>query len=350
MNVHVGEILLVTMAQIAQSLGVSVQTVSAVVNAKPGISTDTQRRVQEAIARLNYQPNQQARSLRGVRMKTLGVIIPSITNPYFPEFVKGIEDEARSNGYSILLCNTDEELGHLLEYFSLISTNKVSGIICALAIAGDWLADPEVERRIRKFAADGVSVVLSDSTDRDLPLSSVVVDSTAAIDAAARHLVALGHRRVGLISPPRGLAVSTERINAFSRAFAGAGYPLDDELVVPGDFEIEGGARATRQLMSMPEPPTAIIAANDVAAFGAISELSKLGVSVPHDVSVLGFDDIAFARVYQPALTTIAQPIYALGQESFKLAIAEPVSREGRGPNVKLEAQFMPRSSTAKAR
>jgi LacI family repressor for deo operon, udp, cdd, tsx, nupC, and nupG len=341
---------LVTMAEIAQSLGVSVQTVSAVVNAKPGISADTQRRVREAIDRVDYQPNQQARSLRGVRTKTLGVIIPSITNPYFPEFVKGIEDAARLNGYSILLCNTDGELRHLLEYFSLITANKACGIICALAIAGDFLADPEVERHIRRFAAEGVSVVLSGSTKRDLPLSTVGVDATAAIDAAARHLVELGHRRIGLIAPPRGLSVRTERIDAFRRAFAKLGYPLDDRLVVPGDFEIEAGARAARQLMAMPVPPTAIVAANDLAAFGAISELSKLGLSVPHDVSVLGFDDIAFARVYQPALTTVAQPIYELGLETFKLASVEPVSRERQGATVKLEAQFMPRSSTAEAR
>ena len=338
------------MAEIAQSLGVSVQTVSAVVNGKPGISADTQVRVREAIARFEYQPNQQARSLRGVRSKTLGVIIPSITNPYFPEFVKGIEDEARRNGYSILLCNTDQELGHLLEYFSLISTNKASGIICALAIGGDWLADPEVERRIRRFAAENVSVVLSGSTSRDLPLSSVMIDSMDATRAAVRHLLELGHRRVGVISPPDGLSVKTERLMAFRTAFAEQGQPLSESLIVAGDFEIEAGARATRELLAKPSPPTAIIAANDIAAFGAISELSKLGLSVPHDVSVLGFDDIAFARVYQPALTTIAQPVYALGQESFKLAITEPVSREGQGPMVKLEAQFVPRSSTAKAR
>lgn len=338
------------MAEIARSLGVSVQTVSAVVNGKPGISADTQLRVREAIARLEYQPNQQARSLRGVRSKTLGVIIPSITNPYFPEFVKGIEDEARRSGYSILLCNTDHEMGHLLEYFSLISTNKASGIICALAIGGDWLADQEVERWIRRFAADNVSVVLSGSTTRDLPLSSVVIDSMSATRAAVRHLVELGHRRVGLISPPDGLSVKTERIAAFRQAFAELGQPLDEHLIVPGDFAIEAGARAARQLMAMPERPTAIIAANDIAAFGAISELSALGLSVPHDVSVLGFDDIAFARVYQPALTTIAQPVYALGQETFKLAIAEPASKEEPGPVVRLEAQFMPRSSTAKAR
>jgi LacI family repressor for deo operon, udp, cdd, tsx, nupC, and nupG len=335
------------MAEIAQSLGVSVQTVSAVVNAKPGISADTQARVQEAIARLDYQPNQQARALRGVRTKTLGVIIPSITNPFFPEFVKGIEDEARLNGYSILLCNTDEKLKHLLEYFSLISINKACGIICAL---GEWLADPEVQRRIRSFAAEGVSVVLTGSMNRGLPLSMVTVDTTAAINAAARHLIELGHRRVGLISPRQGLSLSAERIGAFSQAFRELGYPLDDRLIVPGDFDIEGGAGALRLLMSMPQPPTAIIAANDVAAFGAISELSKLGLSVPEDVSVLGFDDIAFARVYQPALTTIAQPVYQVGQETFRLAIAEPVSREGQWPTVKLEAQFVPRSSTAKAR
>jgi DNA-binding LacI/PurR family transcriptional regulator len=349
-NVHVGGTILVTMAEVAKSLGVSVQTVSAVVNGKPGISAKTQKRVREAIDRFEYHPNQQARTLRGVRSKSVGVIIPSITNPYFPEFVKGIEDEARRNGYSIFLCNTDQELPHLLEYFSLIKTNKVSGVVCALGLASEWLADPEVERRIRRFARDKVSIVLNGRTRDDLPINSVTVDATAATRDAVRHLLELGHRRIGIISPAAGLAVTRERLTDFRRAFAELGHPLDESLVVAGDFDIEAGGRGARALMQRPNRPSAIIAANDLAAFGAIAELSAMGLSVPLDVSVLGFDDIAFARVYQPALTTIAQPVYALGQEALKLAIADPVAEEGKGAVVVLEARFVARSSTAAAR
>ena len=338
------------MAEIARALGVSVQTVSAVVNGKPGISRDTQIRVREAIERLDYHPNQQARTLRGVRTKTVGVIIPSITNPYFPEFVKGIEDEARRHGYSIFLCNTDQELAHLLDYFALIRTNKASGLICALGIAGEWLSDSDVDRHIRRFIRDKVSVVLIGRSPGDLPINGVTVDASDAVRHAVQHLVELGHRRIGIIAPPPGLAVTDERLRDYRTALTEAGLSLEDDLVVDGDFDIEAGARGAKLLLKRKKKPSAIIAANDLAAFGAIAELSAQGLSVPNDISVLGFDDIAFARVFQPALTTIAQPIYRLGQEALKLAIAEPTNETPVGEMVVLKADFVVRGSTGQAR
>ncbi|WDR04237.1 LacI family DNA-binding transcriptional regulator [Devosia algicola] len=337
------------MAHIAKSLGVSVQTVSAVVNGKPGISLHTQERVREAVTRLEYQPNVQARTLRGVKSKTIGVIIPSITNPYFPEFVKGAEDAARALGYSMFLCNTDSELRHLLEYFALIKTNKASGLICSVGISGDWLDDGEVVRWLRQFANDGVSVVLNGKASADLPIASAVVDSDVAIREAVMHLLHLGHRRVALISPPVGLSVTAERVAAYRAAFAEFGHPLAEEMIVPGDFDIAVGAAATRDLMRRRQRPTAIIAANDLAAFGAISALTAMGLSVPDDMSVVGFDDIAFAKVFQPALTTIKQPVYDLGREALRLATTD--TREGTAPEVvTLAASFIARQSTGPAR
>jgi DNA-binding LacI/PurR family transcriptional regulator len=338
------------MAYIAKSLGVSVQTVSAVVNGKPGISRETQERVRDAIERLDYHPNEQARTLRGVKTKTIGVIIPSITNPYFPEFVKGVEDAARARGYSIFLCNTDSELRHLLEYFALIKTNRASGLICSVGLGGEWLSNPEVVRWMWKFAKDEVSVVLNGRLGDDLPVKSALVDTTAAIREAAKHLLDLGHKRIGLISPPAGLSVTAERVGAYRAAFAELGHPLDDKLIVPGDFDLEAGAAGARKLMAKRQRPTAIVAANDLAAFGAISALSAMGLRVPEDVSVLGFDDIAFARVYQPALTTILQPVYDLGREALRLVTTDPPVNGGDREVVMLEASFVARNSTGPAR
>lgn len=326
------------------------QTVSAVVNGKAGISPETQARVRDAIERLEFYPNEQARTLRGVKTKIVGVIIPSITNPYFPEFVKGVEDAARALGYSIFLCNTDSELKHLLEYFSLIKTNKASGLICSVGITGEWLSNPAVTSWIRKFARDDVSVVLNGRLSEDLPVKSALVDTSAAIRVAAQHLLGLGHRRIGMIAPPVGLSVTEERVGIFRAAFAEQGHPLDEQLIVPGDFDIEAGASGARTLMAMRHRPTAIIAANDLAAFGAISELHAMGLRVPDDVSVLGFDDIAFARVFQPALSTILQPVYELGREALRLATTEIPSDGGAGEVVTLPAQFVARKSTGVAR
>src|SRR6185437_3272527 len=185
MNVHAGHLTLTTMAQIAKSLGVSVQTVSAVVNGKPGISSETQARVRDAISELDYRPNEQARTLRGVRTKTIGVIIPSITNPYFPEFVHGVENAARAEGYSIFLCNTDTELKQLLEYFALARTNRASGLVCAVGLAGEWLDEPEVLRWIHRFADDDVAVVLNGRRGDGLPVKSTMIDTTRAVHDAA---------------------------------------------------------------------------------------------------------------------------------------------------------------------
>jgi LacI family transcriptional regulator, galactose operon repressor len=347
-NVHVRNFSLTTMAKIARTLGVSVQTVSAVVNGKPGISNETQTRVRDAIVELDYHPNVQARTLRGVRSKTLGVIIPSITNPYFPEFVRGVEDAARARGYSIFLCNTDAELKHLLEYFALIMTNRASGLICAVGLA--WLNEPEVVRWIRRFASDDVSVVLNGRRGDDLPVKATLIDANKAVDGAARHLLQLGHRRIGLILPPSNLSVAAERSGQYRAAFAKLGQPLDEKLMVPGDFELEAGAAAARRLMKRRDRPTAILAANDLAAFGAISALSEMGLRVPEDVSVVGFDDIAFARVFLPALTTIAQPVYDLGREAFRLATTHSPAEGEAGEVVTLEGRFVPRNSTGPVR
>lgn len=337
---------LVTMADIARSLGVSVQTVSAVVNGKQGISEATQRRVRDAVDRSGFTPNQQARTLRGLKSKTIGVIIPSITNPYFPEFVKGIEEEARKTGHSIFLCNTDENIEHLVDYLTLITTNKASGLICSLALAGDWLDHPEIKSRFQRFAREEVGVVLVGPVDATPPLASVSVSDEAAIGEACRHLLELGHRDIGIVSPPAGFKVTDLRVSAFRRALAALGHPVDDSMVVPGDFDMDAGIRGAERLMRKRRKPTAIIAANDLAAFGVIAGLSRMGLSVPRDVSVLGFDDIAFARVFQPALSTIAQPLRELGRAAFRLVTNEASSSAQK---VKLQAQFVARSSTGAA-
>ena len=168
-----------------------------------------------------------------------------------------------------------------------------------------------------------------------------------AIREAARRLVALGHRRIGLISPPAGFLVTRERVNAYRNAFASEGFPLDEALIVPGDFEIEAGADGARALVAR-GPPTAIVAPNDLAAFGAIAALASLGFRTPADISVIGFDDIPFARVYQPALTTIRQPVFELGRESFDLAI-HPSDEATASGSTTLAAEFVERDSTGPA-
>jgi DNA-binding LacI/PurR family transcriptional regulator len=218
-----------------------------------------------------------------------------------------------------------------------------------VGLAGSWLDEPEVRRWIHKFAADDVAVVLNGRSGDDLPVKATMINTDQAIRDAARHILTLGHRRIGVISPPEGLSVAAERVGSYRAAFSELGHPLDEGLIVPGDFELEAGAAAARLLMDRRNRPTAIIAANDLAAFGAISALSSMGLDVPKDVSVVGFDDIAFARIFLPSLTTIAQPVYDLGREALRLATTRSPEEGEVGEVVTLNARFVARNSTGPA-
>jgi len=339
-----------TMADIARACGVSIQTVSAVVNDRAGISDETRRRVRAVMQELDYQPNQHARTLRGYRNPMIGVIIPSITNPFFPELVRGVEDVARRSGHGLFLCNDDYEEQKALDYLGFIRANHASGLIAA---PGIMESSPEIERQILALARRNVPIVLFGEHRSGMPVTSIMVDARAAVLATAQHLLDLGHRRIGIIAPPEGMAVSRERISDFQTAFATLGRPLDPALIVPGGFDMECGSMGAERLMTMADAPTAIIAANDLAAMGAIAWLQGNGHRVPDDVSVIGYDDIPFARVFQPSITTVSQPLYDMGAaamtaliEQLEAGSSEPASDR----NVWLAATLMVRQSTAPCR
>ncbi len=335
------------MADIARACGVSIQTVSAVVNDRAGISEETRRRIRAAMLELDFEPNQHARTLRGFRNPMIGVIIPSITNPYFPELVRGIEDAARQSGHGLFLCNDDYEEQKALEYLAFIRSNNASGLIAAPGIMDTSAA---IERQMQAFQRRNVPVVLFGQQRSGLEMTSIVVDARAAVLEAARHLIDLGHRRIGMITPPEARAVGKERIEDFRTAFMTLGQPLDPALILSGGFDMEAGAAGAEQLMAMAEPPTAIIAANDLAAMGAIAWLQSHGRRVPDDVSVLGYDDIPFARVFQPAITTVVQPIYEMGAAAMAAILTPPPADEAGSRSVWLTASLAVRQSTGPCR
>lgn len=341
-----------TMADVARACAVSIQTVSAVVNDRPGISDETRLRVRAAMAALDYQPNQQARTLRGYKNPMVGVIIPSITNPYFPELVRGIEDVARQSGHGLFLCNDDYDDAKAREYFSFIRANNASGLIASPGLVARSV-DGEIERQIHAFARRNVPVVFFGEQRPELPVTSIVVDARQATLDAARHLLELGHRRIGMIAPPVGLHVARERVRDVTEAFAALGHPLDPEQIVPGGFDIEAGRSGAEAFMAQPQMPTAILASNDLAAMGAIAALQERGLLVPRDVSVLGFDDIPFAKVFQPSITTVAQPIYELGAAAMS-AILDPETGDNQtgmpGRSIWLKAELVVRQSTGPCR
>ena len=331
-----------TMDDVARAARVSKQTVSAVINNKSGISEKTRVRIRQIIARLDYQPNLLAGSLRAQRSFTVGVVIPSITNPFYPELVRGIEDEAQRNGYSLFLCNSDENPEKEVNYLHLLRRHRIAGLI-----AVTFKVHPAWMQALRNLAAQGVPVVVLLGKDR--PSEKVVHITTDDVEGfvkATSHLLDLGHNRIGMIMPPAELSGESPRVTGFLRAHAERGKKVAPELLVAGGWHVTEGQSAAAQLMNLSVPPTAIVAPNDMAAIGAITRIKEVNRRVPEDVAVVGYDNIAIAEWYDPALTTVDQPHYQMGERAMQLMLKRLENPRDPAEVVKFETSLIIRRSS----
>ena len=302
-----------TMDDVARAAQVSKQTVSAVINNKSGISEKTRVRIRKIIARLDYQPNMLASSLRGQSSFTVGVLIPSITNPFYPEFVRGIEDEAQRHGYSLFLCNSDENPDKEVKYLQLLRRHRVAGLIAAtIQVRPAWT------EALKNLAAQRVPVVVLGTPRPSEKVVQITVDDVEGFVKATSHLLDLGHDRIGMIMPPADPNGESPRVTGFLKAHKLREIEVPSELLVPGGWHVQDGQNGAARLMELPVPPTAIVAPNDMAAIGAITKLKELNRRVPEDVAVVGYDNIAIAEWYDPALTTVDQPHYQMGQRAME--------------------------------
>jgi DNA-binding LacI/PurR family transcriptional regulator len=301
------------MDDVARAARVSKQTVSAVINNKSGISEETRARVRQIVARLDYHPNLLAGSLRAQRSFTVGVVIPSITNPFYPELVRGIEDEAQPRGYSLFLCNCDEDPQKEINYIHVLRRHRIMGLIASTAHE-----HPAWVEALQNLAALGVPVVVLGSYRPIARVVQIMVDDEEGFVKATSHLLDLGHERIGIIMPPVGFKGEDPRVAGFLKAHAQRGKPVAPELLTPGGWHVEDGRNGAAHLMQLPVPPTAIVGANDMAAIGAITMLKELNRRVPKDVAVVGYDNIKIAEWYDPTLTTVDQPHYQMGQRAMQ--------------------------------
>lgn len=331
-----------TMTDVAHAAKVSLQTVSAVINGKPGISEPTRERVRNVIRQLDYHPNGFASSLRARRSFTVGVVIPTITNPYFPEFVRGIEDVAHRQGYSVFLCNSDHDQRKEISYLQLLRRHRVAGYLVAYG-----LSNQEGDRILTELAADGIPVVTLGARQLHPKAITLLSDDVHGTARITSHLVEWGHRRIGFISPPEGGAVHRNRSAGYLRALRKAGVSPEPALIVPGDFEVEAGQRGAADLMNVNDPPSAMVAANDLVAIGAINTLRRMGKRVPEDVSVTGYDDIPLARLFHPALTTMAQPVYEMGAAGMSALLARIADPTLEGEIIRFKSKLVVRESSA---
>jgi LacI family transcriptional regulator len=335
-----------TMDDVARVANVSKQTVSAVINNKSGISEKTRVRVRQIMARLDYQPNLLAGSLRGQSSFTVGVVIPSITNPFYPEFVRGIEDEAQRHGYSLFLCNSDENPEKEVKYLQLLRRHRIAGLIAVtIQVHQAWT------EALKKLAVQGVPVVIALGTYRPgMKVVQITVDDIEGFVTATSYLLDLGHDRIGMIMPPAEPNGESPRVTGFLRAHALRGKEVSPELLVPGGWHVKEGQDGAARLMQLAVPPTAIVAPNDMAAIGAITKLKELHRRVPEDVAVIGYDNIAIAEWYDPTLTTVDQPHYQMGQRAMQEMLKRLENPGDPGEVIQFETRLVIRHSSGGAK
>jgi LacI family transcriptional regulator len=304
----------VTIVQVARRAGVSATTVSHVLSGKRPVAVATRQRVEQAIGELGFRPNGLARSLRARRSHTVGLLLPDITNPWYPVLYRGLQDALAADGYHTFLCNTDAQEDRELEFLEDLVDRRVDGIVLAAPRVPAGKAGSMILRR-------GIALLVAGRVG-DWPGADMIeADEVGAAAAATRHLLDRGHRRVAHIAGTPGMHVAADRQRGYRRALEEAGVAHDPALVVPADFTRAGGAVAMRALLAQPAPPTAVFAANDLLAIGGLDVIREHGLAVPGDVAVVGFDDIDATALMSPPLTTVVNPAYEWGQTAGRMLL-----------------------------
>jgi LacI family transcriptional regulator len=319
-----------TIYDVAREAGVSIATVSKVINGTGRISAETRRKVAKIMQQLDYQPSVVASALTGKSTFTIGLLIPDLANPFFAEMARSIEDRGHELGFNLVICSTDNNPEREALYITLLKQKRVDGIIIATGISNEALLKNLVKQKVP------IALIA-----RDMPAlaaDSVLVDDFIGGYQATSHLIGLGHRKIAVISEHLGLMSSKERVRGYRHALEEAGIPYDESMVCVSDFTVEGGRRCTKALLQSDRPPTAVFACNDLLAIGAVQAARESGLVIPRDMSVVGFDNTVLATIIDPPLTTVAQPIQQMGRQVMDLLVQE-IRKEKR---VKQRAILLP--------
>jgi LacI family repressor for deo operon, udp, cdd, tsx, nupC, and nupG len=301
--------------EVARRAGVSTATVSRVLSQPEVVSPSTRTRVLRAVERLGYEPNAAAKNLRTLRTAKLLVTVPDISNPFFSLILRGIEDAAQREGYSVLLGDTQHDEDREERYALMLKRKEADGLI----VLGHRLPKHAADL-VRAIAPRCAPVVNGCEFSPSLAIPSVHIDNARAAADAIDHLYRLGHRRIGIVTGPLISPLSRDRLDGVTQR-AKASRAQGDLVVVHGDFSIESGLVAAERLLGRRSPPSAIFCFNDEMAMGVLETARRRRLRVPDDLSVVGFDDIRFARYTDPPLTTVAQPMRAIGEGVVRLLL-----------------------------
>jgi len=330
----------VTVKHIAKAAGVSLGTVSHVINNNAPVRPEMRRRVLEAIRKLGYQPSLLARGLRSNRTSIIGMVIPDITNPFFPAVVRGVEDVAFQNSFRLILCNTDNDAAKEKAYLRELHSYRMAGLILIPSVNSPIAERPDLEM-------GDVPVICLDRCPEDWNSDSVTVDNEQGAFAATTHLIQLGHRALAMIAGSMQLTNSAARVRGFKSAMRKAKLEIAPEYIQEGRFDRLSGYEKTRILLQHRPRPTAIVCANDLIALGVFSALREAKLRCPQDISVVGFDDIELSELTDPPLTTVFQPGYQMGARGATLLIKRIRGSHEEPQNVVLPTELKVRQSVA---
>jgi DNA-binding LacI/PurR family transcriptional regulator len=330
-----------TMRDVARLAGVSTSTVSAVINESVPVSARRKSRVLEAMAALDYHPDAVARGLKTGRTNLIGVVVPDITNAFYPEVVRGVEEAAQSTRYSVLLCDSNEDYRIEDKHLANLFSQRVDGVLLACC-SNSTAYDTMVRRRFPMVFIDRLPHAAREGT--------VSTDNVQAGYMAAKHLIDLGHNRIAMLVGNLDLSPHRDRLEGFRKAMQEVHAPIRDEYLTCGDVQIENGLLGARQLLGLPTPPTAIMVSNNKLFLGVIQALDEGKIAIPQQISVVGFDDYLWNQFFSPSLTAIAQPTYEMGKRAFELLLRIMSRRPGEElpeKNIRLASELRIRSSTA---
>jgi len=302
----------VTIYDVAREANVSMATVSRVVNGNPNVKPSTRKKVQEVIERLGYRPNAVARGLASKKTTTVGVIIPDISNTYFAELARGIEDIATMYKYNILLSNSDQIKEKEFHLLNTMLAKQVDGIV--------FMGGNITEEHVKEFEKSQVPIVLAGSIDKTGKIPSVNIDYEQASYEATKFFIDNGHKRIAFITGPLQEPInSLKKLAGYKKALEEAGIPYDENYVVEGDYTYESGLECVERLLELAEKPTAIAVGTDEMAIGVVHGLQDNGFRIPEDVEIISTDNTRLSLMVRPQLTSIVQPLYDIGAVAMRL-------------------------------
>ena len=330
----------VTLKELAVRAKVHPSTISRVANNDPGlrIATATRSRIEALLRETGYQPNGIARGLKLRQTNVLAVVIPDVTNPFFAALFRGVEDAAAPRGFNVLLCNTDGSPERQRSHLQSLQARRVDGVI----LASSFLKDPGV----RDLRRQQVPYVLVNRFSDEGEDPFVGADDLVGGQLATGHLIELGHRRIGHLAGRSTVSTGVLRRRGYLAAHQLAGLPADPQLIVEAGYTEEGGALAARRLLSLQDPPTALFAVTDLAAVGAAGVAQRLGLRIPEDVAIVGYNDIPLASRVSPGLTTMHVPIHEFGSVAVSLLLEQIENDEPTRRRVLFTPELMVRDST----